>query len=130
MIQTSNIDPVAELQRLNEALRNDGYEVVIRRHPTKDVVAFDFGLVFTKDSTEVGLYVDELLKDTLIALANEHGQIFVKVNWFSPDVMVVTPSENPDPTQNTEDTETAASLDASVSLPETLRAPIAPEVLL
>ncbi len=123
-------DPVVELKRLNEELIEKGYEVVIRKIPTKDVVAFDFGLVFTKDSKDVGLYVDELLRDTLIALSNEHGQVFVKVNWFSPDVMVVTPQENPDPLQNTEDTDTAASLDTSTSLPEALREPIDPLRLL
>ncbi len=124
------VDPVAQLQLLNEELKAKGYEVVIRKIPTKDVVAFDFGLVFTKDSRDVGLYVDDVLRDALIVLSNEHGQVFVKVNWFSPDVMVVTPQENPDPLQSIEDTDTAASLDTSTSLPEALREPIDPLRLL
>lgn len=124
------IDPVLKLEELNKELRAAGYEVVIRQVPTKDVVAFDFGLVFTADSKDVGLYVDDDLRDTLIYLAKEHGQVFIKVNWFSPDVMVVTPAENPDPLKNTLDTDTAASLDASQSLPEALRAPIDIEGLL
>lgn len=105
-------EPLKKLDELNKELRATGYEVVLRSIPTKDVVAFDFGLVFTKDSKEVGLYVDDVLRDILVALAVKHGQVLLKANWFSPDVIVVTPSENPDPLKNTPDTETASSLDA------------------
>ncbi len=104
------VDPLVKLQALNEELKASGYEVVIRKLPTKDVVSFDFGLVFTADSKEVGLYVDEDLRDILVSLAKENGQVLVKVNWFSPDVMVVTPADNPDPLQNQPDTDTAQSL--------------------
>lgn len=115
-------ESIAALEGIITDLRKSGYEIVVRRIPTKDVVAFDFGLVFTADSTDVGLYVDEDLRAALTILAKQHGQILVKVNWFSPDVMVVTPAENPDPLKNTEDTDTAASLESSESLPEALGA--------
>lgn len=114
------IDPINKLAELNDELKTAGYEIVVRKIPTKDVVAFDFGLVFTKDSKDVGLYVDETLQDILASLASEHGQVLIKTNWFSPDVMVVTATENPDPLQNTPDTETAASLIAPVSSQEAL----------
>ena len=109
------VDPVSKLEELNQELRAAGYEVVVRRVPTRDVVAFDFGLVFTADSNEVGLYIDDQLRELLEILAKEKGQILIKTNWFSPDVMVVTAAENPDPLQNTPDTETAASLNAPVA---------------
>lgn len=86
-------DEVKKLEDLNQQLREKGYEIVLRHIPTKDVVAFDFGLIFTKDSKDVGLYVDDDLRLTLETLANQHGQILLKTNWFSPDVMVVTPNE-------------------------------------
>lgn len=114
------VDPMQKLDELNQSLRLAGYEVLVRRIPTKDVVAFDFGLIFSKDSTDVGLYVDDNLRDTLVSLANQHGQVLIKVNWFSPDVMVVTPAENPDPLHNTEDTDTAQSLQAAPRATEDL----------
>lgn len=90
-----NDDPIAKLEELNVELRKTGYEVSIRRIATKRVDPFDFGLIFTKDSKEVGLYVDDDLRAALDILANEHGQILVKTNWFSPDVIVVTPADDP-----------------------------------
>lgn len=112
------IDPVNKLAELNQELKAAGYEVVVRKIPTKDVVAFDFGLVFSAESKEVGIFVDDVLQELLITLAKEHGQIFIKINWFSPDVMVVTPADNPDPLKNTPDTDTAASVLASVTSQE------------
>ena len=109
-MQPDVIDPILKLEDLNKELRESGYEILVRKIPTKDVIAFDFGLVFTADSNEVGLYVDDDLREALQILAKEHGQVLIKTNWFSPDVIVVTPSENPDPLQNTPDTDTAASL--------------------
>jgi hypothetical protein len=121
-----SVDPIAIIAEVNDKIRESGYELVLRQIPTRDVVAFDFGMVFTKDSADVGIYADDLLADTMKSLANEHGQVFIKVNWFSPDVMVITPADNPDPLRNTEDTDTAASLPPPVSLPEALTEPIAP----
>jgi len=99
--KNKQVNIAEQIKQINDALSAQGYELVLRAKPTKDVVAFDFGLIFTKDSQDVGLYVDDLLRDVLVNLASEHGQVLIKVNWFSPDVLVVTPAENPDPTQNT-----------------------------
>jgi len=97
----NTVNITAQIKEINDALSEQGYELVLRAKPTKDVVAFDFGMIFTKDSNEVGLYVDDLLRDVLTSLANQHGQVLIKVNWFSPDVIVVTPAENPDPSAHT-----------------------------
>ena len=68
-------------------------EAIIRQKPTKDLVAFDFGLMFTEGSKEVQIYVDEHLQEAINGLLQLHGKLIIKVNIFSPDVVMITPAE-------------------------------------
>jgi hypothetical protein len=93
----STTDPTKIFEDLKAELAKDGYELILRKTPTRDIVAFDFGLIFTKDSDVVQIYVDDLLKETIQQLLKTSGQVLLKSNWFSPDTMAVTAAENPDP---------------------------------
>lgn len=97
------IPVINEIEQLNKQLAEHGYELALRKLPSMEVVPFDFGFVFTKDSNIVELYVDDALRVALTDMTKEHGQVFIKVNWFSPDVMVVTPQEMPDPSVSLQD---------------------------
>lgn len=88
------------LEELKAALNKEGYELILRKKPTKDIVAFDFGLIFTKDSNEVQIYVDDVLKEVITQLTITNGQVLLKANYFSPDVVLITAAENPDPLRN------------------------------
>ena len=78
-----------DLRQINEQLKTQGYEIIIRRIPTKAVVAFDIGITVTKDSDIFELYMDGDLKELLQALAAQHGKVHIKVNFFSPDVTLI-----------------------------------------
>lgn len=93
-------DPKKIFEDLKAELAKSGYELIIRKAPTKDIVAFDFGLIFTKNNDIVQVYVDDLLKETIAHIVKEKGQLLLKSNWFSPDTMAITPAENPDPLRN------------------------------
>ena len=75
---------------LNEELKKTGYELVIRRPVTKDLVAFDYGLMFNKDSKEVNIYVDDDLQVVIDHLLETNQQVILKTNWFSPDTVAIT----------------------------------------
>lgn len=62
---------------------------------TKDLVAFDFALWFKKDSKEIQIYIDDELQATIHALLEQHGELIIKTNFFSDDVLAITP-----PSQN------------------------------
>lgn len=58
-----------------------------------EVSAFDLVMHFTAEGQT--LYVDENLRLVLDDLIKQHGEVFVKVNWFSSDVTVIgKPIEN------------------------------------
>ena len=75
---------------LNEELKKAGYELIIRKPVTKDLVAFDFGLMFNKGSKEVNIYVDDDLQVVIDHLLETNQQVILKTNWFSPDTVAIT----------------------------------------
>lgn len=74
-------------------VKDTDLEVVIRQKPTKDLVAFDFGLMFQEGTSEVQVYVDDHLRESIDGLLKIHKKLILKVNAFSPDVMFITPVE-------------------------------------
>ncbi len=68
-------------------------ELRIVRQSTKELVAFDFGLMFEKDSNTVQVYVDDMLRESINGLLALHGKLIMKVNAFSPDVFLITPAD-------------------------------------
>ncbi len=75
-------------------IKEPEFEVDLRLPVTKDLIAFDFGLLLTRDSNEVQIYIDDDLRMALDALLRDYGQVILKVNFFSPDVVVIAPSQN------------------------------------
>jgi hypothetical protein len=68
-------------------------EVAVRQKPTKELVAFDFGLLFTEGTNEVQIYIDDHLRESIDGLLKQHKMLILKVNALSPDVMFITPAE-------------------------------------
>lgn len=83
-----------KLDTKNIPIENSQIELVLRQKPTKDLVAFDFGLLFTEGTKEVQIYVDDMLRESLNGLLKIHGKVILKVNVFSPDVMLITPADD------------------------------------
>ena len=70
-------------------IKDSQLEVVIRQQPTKDLVAFDFGIMFEEGSNEVKIYVDDDLQEAIKGMLKIHKKLVFKVNYFSPDVIVI-----------------------------------------
>lgn len=79
---------------LNAELKKEGYELIIRRPLSKDLVMFDYGLLFTKDSKEVQVYVDDDLREVIEHLLETNAQVLIKSNWLSPDTIAITVPDN------------------------------------
>jgi hypothetical protein len=89
------------LQNDNETviLKDVEYELVLRTKSTRDLVAFDFGLLFTKDVPIVQIYVDDELRAVLDSLMVDSDQVILKVNYYSPDVHVIVSPPSQDAPQ-------------------------------
>lgn len=74
-------------------IKDTELELRIAPITTKELVAFDFGMLFKKGTNEVQIYVDDDLRASIDGLLEIHGQIILKVNAFSPDVMIIAPNE-------------------------------------
>lgn len=74
---------------LNDELKKAGYELVIRRPVSKDLVVFDYGLLFTAGSNEIQIYVDDDLKAVIDHLLETNKQLIIKSNWLSPDTVAI-----------------------------------------
>lgn len=79
---------------LNAELKKEGYELIIRRPLSKDLVMFDYGLLFTKDSKELHVYVDDDLREVIEHLLETNAQVLIKSNWLSPDTIAITVPDN------------------------------------
>lgn len=67
-----------------------------RVHPkeaTKEINPFDIIMSFTVNEKDNIVYLDEDLTQVIRTLAEKHGTVIIKVNWFSPDVQVIVPPE-------------------------------------
>ena len=70
-------------------IKQPEFEVVLRQKSTKDLVMFDFGLLFKRGSDEIQIYIDPELRKVIDSQLEDHEQLIVKVNYFSPDVITV-----------------------------------------
>lgn len=118
--EIANADVAKEIKltfdQLAAELKEAGYELIIRRPPAKDLVQFDFGLLFEKDTNAVQIYVDDDLREVINFLLTTNKQVLIKTNWLSPDVVALkiplddTAEESPTIAQNgsesTEEVET------------------------
>jgi hypothetical protein len=75
---------------LNTELKKAGFELIIRRPVSRDLVVFDYGLMFTRGSKEVQIYVDEDLQQVIEYLLETNEQLVIKSNWLSPDTVAIT----------------------------------------
>jgi len=71
-------------------IKNIGKIRISKPTYTKELVAFDFGLWFKRDSKEIQLYIDPELQATIDRLLEQHGELIIKTNFFSDDVLAVT----------------------------------------
>jgi hypothetical protein len=86
---------------LNAELKKAGFELIIRRPVSRDLVVFDYGLMFTRGSKEVQIYVDEDLQQVIEYLLETNEQLVIKSNWLSPDTVAITvPGVSQEMTQN------------------------------
>lgn len=74
---------------LQKAFQEAGYELIIRRPVSKDLVAFDYALLFTAKSDDIIVYVDEDLKQVIKHLLEMNAQVIIKSNWLSPDTVAI-----------------------------------------
>lgn len=75
---------------LNAELKQAGYELVLRRPVSKELMIFDYGLMFTQGSNEVKIYVDDDLKVVIDHLLETNETVIIKSNWMSPDTVAIT----------------------------------------
>lgn len=68
-------------------IKKPEFELTVRPKLTKDLVAFDFGLLFKEGTQEVQIYVDELLQQVINDLLSQHKSVILKTNFYSPDVI-------------------------------------------
>lgn len=81
---------------LKQQLQEAGYELLLRKPPSTDLVAFDFGLMFSRGSNQVQVYVDDDLQDVINYLLETNKQVIIKTNWLSPDVIAIQVPLDPD----------------------------------
>lgn len=85
-------------------MKVNDFELVVRQKTTKDLVAFDFGLMFNRDTNEVQIYVDDTLRAAIDGLLMQHESIILKTNFYSPDVFfIVGPKVSQDAPQGTQE---------------------------
>lgn len=80
---------------LNEQFKAAGYELIIRRPVLKELVSFDYGLMFTRGTSEVNIYVDDDVRKVIDHLLETNEKVVIKCNWFSPDTVCVTVPKMP-----------------------------------
>lgn len=64
---------------------------VVPKVAVKEINPFDIILRFDNSGNLV--YLDEDLQQTINHIVETHGSVYIKVSWFSPDVLVITPEE-------------------------------------
>ena len=52
---------------------------------------FDIILRFQNNTDQPEIWTDELVKEVLQAYIKQFGEIIVKINWWSKDLMVIAP---------------------------------------
>lgn len=78
-----------EQNELSPGIKDPKYEISVRQVTTKELVAFDFGIMLTKDSKDIKVYIDDHLKEALDSLLETNQTVILKVNYFSQDVLLV-----------------------------------------
>lgn len=78
-----------KFEKLQQEFKQAGFELIIRRPVSKDLVVFDYALMFTKSSQKIDVYVDEDLQQVIDHLLETNEKVVIKSNWLSPDTVAI-----------------------------------------
>lgn len=69
---------------------------IVPDYNSKELMAFDICMMY-KEGEQPQIYMDQDLMQIISTLVARHKQLIIKVNWFSSDVLVITPSSLDEP---------------------------------